>query len=153
MAATAALVMALQTIMSRNLDPFAPAVVTVGGMRAGDSATAIPDCGRLDIGVRSFDPAVRDLILERIRAIAMAQAAAFGCSAEMISAGYRAGFNTAAEAEVVAGVATFQGQDRAAVWMDRPFAFSEDFADLQAAAPSCFFGLGAGDVPELHDRR
>src|SRR5262249_58728019 len=76
------IVLALQTIGSRNVDPLDSAVVSVGFMRGGSAYNAIPD--ELHIGgtSRSFRPEVRDLIERRFGEIARGVAALHGASAE-----------------------------------------------------------------------
>ena len=153
--AASSLVVALQTVVSRNLDPHDPAVVTVGAINGGSMATVIPEEVRLLVGVRTVTKPVRDLILTRIKDLATAQARSFGCSADvqigLDSWSYPAGFNTAEEAALVREVALDMGQDAIKVDMRGPFMFSEDFSAMQEVVPSCYFGLGAGPGPMLHD--
>jgi amidohydrolase len=63
------LVMALQTVVSRSVDPIESAVVTVGKFGAGEAFNVIPDTAVLGGTVRSFDPSVRDLAQQRITEI------------------------------------------------------------------------------------
>ncbi|HRX35262.1 MAG TPA: M20 aminoacylase family protein [Aestuariivirga sp.] len=149
------LVMALQSIVSRNVDPHDPAVITVGAFNAGSLATVIPEEAKLLVGVRTVTKPVRDLVIKRISDLAKSHAASFGCEAEVRlgddSWSYPAGDNSASEAELVRTVALEMGQDPAKVDMRGPFMFSEDFAYMQEVVPSCYFGLGAGPGPMLHD--
>jgi hippurate hydrolase len=69
-------VLALQTIVSREVDPLSPAVVTVTEVHGGTPASVIPDEARLRVSVRTFDPATRARILDSIRRQAAAEAAA-----------------------------------------------------------------------------
>ena len=153
--ATSSLVMGLQSIVSRNLDPHDPAVVTVGAMNSGSMATVIPEEAKLLIGIRTCSTSVREMILRRIREMAKAHAESYGCKAEVSIGGdswsYPAGTNAPAEAALVREVALSIGQDPAVVDLKGPFMFSEDFAYMQAVVPSCYFGLGAGPGPMLHD--
>jgi hippurate hydrolase len=153
--AAASLVMALQTVVARNTDPHDPAVVTVGAINGGSMATVIPGEVKLLVGLRTVTKPVRDMALARIRDIAMAQAKSFGCTADvqtgLDSWSYPAGFNTPAEAALVREVALGMGQEAAKVDMRGPFMFSEDFAYMQEVVPACYFGLGAGPGPMLHD--
>ena len=153
--AASSIVIALQTVVSRNLDPHDPAVVTVGAINGGSMATVIPEEVRLLVGVRTVTKPVRDMILARVKDLAMAQAKSFGCTANvqigLDSWSYPAGFNTADEAKLVRDVAIEMGQDPAKVDMRGPFMFSEDFSAMQEIVPSCYFGLGAGPGPMLHD--
>ncbi len=79
----AGLVTALQTVVARSIDPMQTAVVTVGAFNAGHAANVIPESARLQISVRSFDPAVRKLLEARIRALTDAQASAYGARVEI----------------------------------------------------------------------
>ncbi|MEE9380030.1 MAG: amidohydrolase [Hyphomonadaceae bacterium] len=72
------IVTALQTLVSRNIDPQKPAVVTVGAFNAGAKHNIISDQAHLKITVRSYDDATRQLLLDGIERIARAQAEAFG---------------------------------------------------------------------------
>lgn len=73
-----AIVMRLQTLVSRELDPVDPAVVTVGSFHAGSKHNVIPDTARLQLTVRSYSDATRTALLEGIRRIAKAEALASG---------------------------------------------------------------------------
>ena len=153
--AASSIVLGLQTVVSRNLDPHDPAVVTVGAINGGSMATVIPEEVRLLVGVRTVTKPVRDLVLTRIKDFAMAHAKSYGCTADvqigLDSWSYPSGFNTADEAALVREVAIEMGQDPAKVDMRGPFMFSEDFSAMQEVVPSCYFGLGAGPGPMLHD--
>jgi hippurate hydrolase len=153
--AAASLVMALQTIVARNTDPHDPVVVTVGAINGGSMATVIPGAVKLLVGIRTVTEPVREKVLARIRELVQLHARSFGCTAT-VDAGvnswsYPAGFNATAEAELVRAVALDMGQDPAKVDMRGPFMFSEDFSFMQQVVPSCYFGLGAGPGPMLHD--
>ena len=65
----AQVVLALQTIRSRNLSPFAPSVLTVGILRAGERANIIPAEARLEGTIRTYDSAVEDTVKRRMREI------------------------------------------------------------------------------------
>jgi hippurate hydrolase len=153
--AASSLVMALQTIVSRNIDPHDPAVLTVGAINGGSMATVIPESVKLLIGLRTVTRPVREMMLARIRDLSIAHAKSLGCKAEIDmgdeSWSYPAGFNTPDEAALVREVALEMGQDPALVDMRGPFMFSEDFSSMQELIPSCYFGLGAGPGPMLHD--
>jgi hippurate hydrolase len=153
--AASSLVMALQTIVSRNVDPLDPAVVTVGAINGGSMATVIPETVKLLVGLRTVTKPVREMMLARIRDLSQAHAKSFGCTADVQTGidswSYPAGFNTPAEAGLVRQVALDMGQDPARIDMRGPFMFSEDFSSMQEIVPSCYFGLGAGPGPMLHD--
>ena len=78
---SAHIVTALQTLVSRNVNPQDPAVVTVGAISAGHKHNVIPDEAHLQLTVRSYGDDVRDTLLEGIQRIARGQAEAFGAPA------------------------------------------------------------------------
>jgi hippurate hydrolase len=152
--AAACVVMALQSIVSRNVDPLDAAAITVGAFNSGSLATVIPESATLDIGIRAFAKEVQELTSRRVREIVTAQAKSFGCTAEFLSPGasvYPAGCNSEEEAALVREVAIELGQRPEEIDMRGPFMFAEDFAFMQEARPSCYFGLGNGDSRQLHD--
>lgn len=153
--AASSLVLALQTIVSRNVDPLDPAVVTVGAINGGSMATVIPESVKLLVGVRTVTQNVREQIMGRIREMSTAHARSYGCTADVQmgvdSWSYPAGVNTPDEAALVREVALELGQDPAKVDLRGPFMFSEDFSAMQEVVPSCYFALGAGPGPMLHD--
>ena len=150
--AAAHVVTALQTVVSRNVDPLDAGVVTVGTIHGGEASNVIPEWVDLRITVRSFRPAVRSLLQARVPALIRAQAESFGAEAEV---DYRLGFpsvvNHAAETAFAAGVAreTF-GEARVDADF-RPRSASEDFAWYLERRPGSFIFVGAGDGPTLHN--
>ncbi|MCO6516094.1 MAG: amidohydrolase, partial [Snodgrassella sp.] len=81
--AASSIVMALQTVVSRNVNPLDSAVVTVGMFHAGVANNVIPEQAELKLTVRCFKPEVRKLLEERIVAIVQAQAQSFDVEAEV----------------------------------------------------------------------
>ena len=77
------IVTALQTIVSRNITPFQPTVVTVGSIQSGSVANIINDTAILKLSVRTLDPDVRCIVLKRIHDIAVNLAEGFGAKAEV----------------------------------------------------------------------
>jgi hippurate hydrolase len=74
------IVTALQTIVSRRIDPSDSAVVTVGSIHGGAKSNVIPDEVKLELTVRSYSDEVRKLLLDSIEEIARGTCEAFGCS-------------------------------------------------------------------------
>lgn len=152
--AAAHIVSSLQTVVSRNVDPLEPVVVTVGAIHAGHLATVIPGECTLNIGVRTCSASVRQLVEARIRELVDLQARSFSCQAELVynrGITYPPGHNTDQEAALVQETALSLGQSLESVTMKGPFMFSEDFAFFQEVKPSCYFGLGNGKSRNLHD--
>lgn len=152
--AASGIVLALQTIVARNVNPLDPAVVTVGAFNSGNLATIIPGEAFLKIGVRSCTNDVRELLRRRIESLVNEQAKSYGCEADISynpGISYPPGCNTPDHAKLVRDLAIEQGQDPTRIDLRGPFMFSEDFAFMQEVAPSCFFGIGNGESANLHD--
>lgn len=149
----AALVTALQSVVSRSIDPMQTAVVTVGAFNAGHAANVIPEFARLQISVRSFDAGVRALLEKRIRAIAQAHADAYCATVDIdYVPGYPVVINSEAETRFALQVARELVGDEHAVDQFGPIAGSEDFAYYLQEKPGCFLRLGNGEsAPMLHN--
>ena len=141
----AEIVLALQTIVSRTIDPLDSAVVSVGFMRGGSAYNAIPDALHIGGTARSFRPQVQDAIERRIREIARGAAAVHGAVAE---ADYRRSYpptvNHAAETDFAAAVAAeICGADQ--VLRDiAPSMGGEDFSFMLNTRPGAMLWLGNG---------
>ncbi len=142
--AGASIVMALQTIVSRNIHPLDPTVVTVGSFHGGTASNIIPGRAELVIGIRSFDPDVRDELERRIRLIAERQAESYAMSATVdYLRSYDATINHKTETDLLRDIAIrFAGADKV-VDLARPFMGSEDFAYMLKERPGSYFFLGA----------
>ncbi len=143
--AAASLVMALQTIVSRNIDPLQLAVVTVGALNAGRANNVIPATATLELSARALDRGVRRRIEQRIRELADLQARSFGCTAEVEwRPGYPVLVNTAAETALAREVALeLVGPDRVTL-QSEALTGSEDFAFMLEAAPGSYLLIGNG---------
>ena len=81
--AGAQVISAVQSIVSRNVPPLESAVVTVTSMAGGEAFNVIPETIELKGTIRSFDPEVRNLVLERFEQIVGGVSQALGCQAEI----------------------------------------------------------------------
>ena len=81
--AASAIVMALQTIVSRNVPPLDMAIITVGAFHAGSAANVIPQQAELKLTVRALRPQVREQLKQRITEVVQAQAAVFGATVDI----------------------------------------------------------------------
>lgn len=149
--ATASLITALQSVVSRNVDPQEMAVVTVGSIHGGSASNVIPESVALKLTMRAFTEATRGLLSERVPALARAQAASFGAVAEV---DYRRGFpsliNHPAETEFARSVALQAfGADRL-VDDFKPRTASEDFAFMLEEKAGSYLFVGNGDSAPLH---
>jgi hippurate hydrolase len=141
----ASIVMALQTIVARNVDPSQPAVVTVGSMHAGTANNVISSTARLELSVRSFSPEVRALLKKRIVELAESQAQSYGGKAivEYIE-GYPVVVNSEAETAFAIEVAReLVGDDKVVAQTDILMG-SEDFAFMLQQRPGTFLRIGNG---------
>jgi len=144
--AAAAIVMALQTVVSRNVDPLHTAVVTVGSIQAGKANNVIPALATLELSVRALDPGVRKLLEQRIKIIATSQAESFGVKAEVDwKEGYCVLVNSENETDFARQVALdLVGADRV-VLNGPPLTGSEDFAFMLEKVPGSYLLIGNGD--------
>jgi hippurate hydrolase len=146
--AAAAIVTALQTIVSRNVDPQQAAVVTVGAFHAGSANNVIPKVARLELSVRALEPGVRDLLEQLIHTVVQGQAASFGVRAVV---DYRRDYpvlvNSKRETEFARAVgAELLGED--GIERQGPAIMgSEDFAVMLQQRPGSYvlIGNGTGD--------
>ncbi|MCS6995488.1 MAG: M20 family metallopeptidase [Casimicrobiaceae bacterium] len=144
--AGSSIVMALQTIVARNIDPLAMAVVTVGAFHAGEAPNVIPASAEMRLSVRSLDPEVDRLLERRIRAVIEGQAASYGVTAEIdYDRRYPVLVNHLREAELACEVARdLVGPERVR-WNAPPVTGSEDFAFMLEKVPGCYLFIGNGD--------
>jgi hippurate hydrolase len=144
--AAASIVMALQTIVSRNVDPLHTAVVTVGALHAGNANNVIPAQATMELSVRALDPQVRLLLEQRIKALVAAQAESFGVRAEIDwRKGYCVLVNSVSETDFARQVALkLVGSER--VTLHGPaLTASEDFAFMLEKIPGSYLFIGNGD--------
>ena len=148
--AGAHIVTALQTVVSRNVDPSETAVVSVGRFHAGDACNVIADRAELAGTVRTFDGATHLRVMERIRNVAEGTAQALGARAEMSSGDLTlAVVNDVAAAEHVRNAARrVVGADH--VSSEQRLVASEDMGFFLDQIPGCFFFLGAARSPSEH---
>lgn len=140
------LIMALQTIVSRELDPADTAVVSVGLLSSGDAFNIIPETSKLSGNTRSFTDKTHDALGDKIRRIADGIAATYRCKAEtVINVLYPSVINHVGATDVLLKSATsIVGEDNvepAPVYM-----VSEDFSYFQRKVPGVFYFVGSGDT-------
>ncbi|AJY46228.1 M20 aminoacylase family protein [Martelella endophytica] len=146
------IVQALQVIVSRNIGPVTPLVVSVTEFHAGFAHNIIPDDAELGGTVRSFTPESRDLAEARIGAIATGIAAAHGAEAELrYHRNYPPTVNHPDET-LHAAAAAIDVAGEASVDTDfAPWTAAEDFSYMLEARPGAFIMLGNGDTAGLHN--
>jgi hippurate hydrolase len=144
--AAASIVMALQTVVSRNVDPLQMAVVTVGAIHAGKANNVIPQQATLEISIRALDREVRATLERRVKALIAAQAESFAVRAQVDwRPGYAVLVNTPEETAFAREVALeLVGADQ--VTPQGPaLPGSEDFAFMLEKVPGSYLFIGNGD--------
>lgn len=147
----AATVMALQSIVARNVDPLASAVITVGRLQAGQTYNVIPETAELELSIRALKPEVRDLLQARIRAVAQGQADSFGARCSIAyERGYPVLVNAPAQTRLALDVARSLFGDAQVMANAEPLCASEDFAYMLQQCPGSYVFIGNGDNGHTH---
>jgi len=143
------LVVSLQTVVSRNIDPTQTAVVTVGTIHAGQAVNVIPEYAKLALSVRCFEPKVRDLLETRITKLARSIAEGFDASIEIdYDRGYPVVVNSEKETAFARTVAEeLIGAENVATCPLIPG--SEDFSYFLEHKPGSFLRLGNGTTSAI----
>ncbi len=143
---------ALQTIVSRNVDPTQAAVLSITQIHAGSAYNVIPGEAKLAGTVRTFSEKVREQIRDRMRTIAAGVAAAFQVEIKVeIRDIFSVLINHEEQSRFVTDVAReVVGSDNV-LMASIPKMGSEDFADMLLAAPGAYFWLGHEGTVPLHN--
>ena len=143
------IVVRLQTIVAREVDPAEPVVLTVGSINAGTKANIIPDHAELQLNIRTYSEPVRETVLAAIRRIVKAECAASNSPREpefeMFDQAPLTDNDAGVTARVTETLAAHLGADR--VITPPRVLGSEDFSDLARGvqAPYCFWLFGGAD--------
>jgi amidohydrolase len=152
------LVVNLQTIVSRSINPVQPGVVSIGSFHAGKSFNVIPDSCSINGTVRAFDEETRQLIQDRLDVIVQQTCSMFGAAYELdYKPGYPPVVNDAAEYDRFVRVASLEfGTENVS---ECPLIMAgEDFSYYLREIPGCFLFVGAGNeeksitAPHHHPR-
>jgi hippurate hydrolase len=137
----------VQAVISREKDPAAFGVVTVGAVEAGTAGNIIPDHADLKGTIRTYDDGVREKILEGVRRTAAGVAAISGAPAPDVSIGDTAyAVVNDAALTTAAAVVLRQAFPGHVTEETKPGPASEDFSEfVRAGVPGTFLGLGALD--------
>ena len=139
-------VSALQSVVSRGINPVDSAVVTVTQIHAGDAYNVIPDSVKLCGSIRTFKKEVREKVISSMESVVKGVASGLGASAELrIKQGYPATINTAQEAKKAASAAARVVGETKVILDADPSTGSEDFAYMLQARPGCYIWLGNGN--------
>jgi amidohydrolase len=138
-------VVALQTLVSRETAPIQPAVVTVGAIHAGEANNVIPGEATILGTVRTYDPELRQQMSERLRDLVQGIARAMRADAEVdYSFGYPSLVNDPAMTELLRTVGVELVGEKNVTEVD-PVLGGEDMSYFLQRAPGCFFRLGTGN--------
>jgi amidohydrolase len=147
------LIVALQSIAARNVDPMDSVVLSIGAINGGSVSNQIPDAVTLVGTLRTYRAEVRAMVIDRMKAIIEGVATSFGMRAEYdIASTGRATINSAAEAALAAAAAEAAGLT---VRRDvKPSTAGDDFSFLIADRPGAYVWVGNGlatEDGELHN--
>jgi amidohydrolase len=144
--AAAQIITALQGIVARNVAPLQTAVVSICTIHAGETFNVIPPAAQMTGTIRSFEPGVRALVLERFEKTVHSVAEGMGCKAEidlqMLTPATINHADTAARVQAVAERLFPQSDVDPANYTTMG---SEDFAFVLEKVPGCFFFIGSAN--------
>ncbi|WP_380179002.1 M20 aminoacylase family protein [Kalamiella sp. sgz302252] len=147
--ATSELVVQLNTIVARAIDPCESALLTVTRVQGGFSHNMIPAEATITGTVRTFNLKTQDVIEKRLREMAEHITAAHGLTADIrYKRYYPATVNSAPEAELALRAAKNAGLN--ASLAGRPALTSEDFSFMLQAVPGAYLWLGSAESRPLH---
>lgn len=143
--AASQLVLALQTVVARNVHPCESAVVSVTQIHGGEAWNVIPDDAVLRGTIRTFKPDVQELVEQAVKRLCNGIASAFGAAISVsFDNRYPPTVNSVAESEICRRAATaVLGGDRVRT-TDLPSMGAEDFAYMLQVKPGCYVWLGNG---------
>jgi amidohydrolase len=139
------MVMAWQTIITRNRKPIDPGVISATMIHTGEAINVVPDSAEIRGTVRTFTVETLDLIERRMKEVADGTCAAFGATCEFeFTRTYPPTVNHAAETEFVRkALASVVGAENIVPF--EPTMGAEDFSFFLQEKPGCYFTLGNGD--------
>ncbi|HVK92593.1 MAG TPA: M20 aminoacylase family protein [Mycoplana sp.] len=147
--AGSSVVMAIQSIVSRNVAPAHRAVVTIGAFLAGNAGNVVANSAILRVSVRTTTPEDREMVLGNIRRIVAHQAESFGCTSAIREGVPGAVLvNDAGETEKAARIAQAAFGEDQVIYPGPSFLASEDFAFMlqNKKGTYCFLGSGPGKM-------
>ena len=149
--AAAHIIVALQTIVSRNVDPREMAVISVGAIHGGDAPNVIPDQVEMRLTVRAFRPATREMLRQRITELVQAQAQTLGVQAEVNYIWrYPSLVNDEACTDFARQVALDWLGEQGVMPALEPLTGSEDFSFMLQERPGCYLIVGNGEGEHHH---
>ena len=145
------IIVALQSIVARNIDPMRSAVLSVTMLSAGDAFNVIPRTVKLTGTIRTHSEEIRDFMEQRFRDVVTQVAGAFGCTAAIhYRRGYPVTVNTPDQTDYAATIAEeIAGKERVDADTDASMG-GEDFSYMLQARPGAYIFLGNGQTSDLH---
>lgn len=145
------IVMALQTIVSRNVAPSHAAIVTVGVFQAGSASNIIPNEVKLELTIRAYTLEVRKHLEERIKTIVTKQAESYGAKVDIrYQHGYPVTVNDVEATDYAQIIAEKLVGFENVVADAPPLTPSEDFSVMLEKVPGCYVIMGNGNSAGLH---
>ena len=144
--AGALVVNALQSVVSRNVSPLQPAVISVTQFQGGTALNIIPDEITLGGTVRPYDAELRNLIIGRMKPIIEGVSASLGCAAEFEIVEHTPAVTNAADAAAVVQKAALAVEPGIVIDETYRSSVSEDMSLFLQAVPGCFFFMGSAPV-------
>lgn len=149
--AATAMVQSLHTIVSRNIDPIECGVISITQIHAGTAYNVIPETAKIMGTIRSFEPAVKEVMQKRLVTVLENISAAYDTRAELTyHDGYPATVNNAEKvAFAVKVAASIVGEDKVSDQAARRMG-AEDFSFMLNKVPGAYVFVGNGDSAALH---
>jgi amidohydrolase len=146
----AQLITALQSIVSRTVDPLESAVISICEFHAGNARNVIPQTAELRGTVRTLTAETRDLVAKRVREVVDGVAQMTGAKIDLVyERGYPVTLNHPAQTEVATRIAQ-EISGEANVHEAPPMMGAEDFSYMLEARPGAFIFCGNGNTAGLH---
>jgi amidohydrolase len=145
------MITALQSIVSRSLDPLDSGVISICMFHAGNAGNVIPATAQLTGTARSLTPAVRDQLEKRFVEVCEGTARTFGATAEATyTRSYPVTNNHARQTDFAAGIAAQVVGQMNVDTNVAPVMGGEDFSFMLEARPGAFIFVGNGDTANVH---
>ncbi len=145
-AAAAALIQSIQTIVARNTDPLSAAVISFGSIHGGAAGNVIPEKVVLEGTLRTLEKNVRELMLERLQTVTTHTALAFDMEAELAFSGHFPAVDNPPELVQQCRAAAAALLPDLCIHPFTPVMATEDFSVLQQKVPGVLIWLGAGNA-------
>ena len=145
-AVTGQILSALQTIVSRNVNPQDTAVLSIGTVQGGTAYNIIAETVKLEGTIRTFAPAVRETILARLQVLLNGVTAGMGAACELTVTPMTGAVVNHPGVTEIARAAAVEVVGSAAVAWHAPLMVSEDFSEYGRLIPACFMLLGSGNA-------